>query len=177
MTSIELSDVAKGFNKVKLSLSVKDYIGQSRAKNIIKMHIASLDKKPTTMTPEAAEYLGESALGIPRLVGNFRLHASARAGELSHSTVELGDAKYALALLGVDKNGLMPIDRRLVKYLLARDNKAVGVNALAAVCGCSKRDITEMVVPRMSYANMLTRNNRSMLELTKEAMNIYETNK
>jgi len=174
MTSEQLSKVAQGFNQVKTSKDLRDYVGQQRAKDIAKMHIDSLDFKPTNMSIEASVKIGEAALGVPRVANNFRLHASARAGALRHAAVREVDVMYALQLIGVDKNGLMPIDRRLVKYLLSRDNKAVGVNALAAVCGCSKNDITEMMIPRMSYAGMLTKNNRSMNELTKEAVKFYE---
>ncbi len=173
MTPKQLSEVASKFNRVKTSGSMDDYIGQEHAKRIIAMHVNSLDVRPTVMDKDAADLIGHSALGIPRLANNFRLHASARAGELGHDKITLSDTHYALLTIGVDKHGLLPIDRRLIEYLISRKNQAVGINALAAVCACSKPDITEMVVPRMVSAFMLTRNSRSMLVLTEKALEVY----
>jgi holliday junction DNA helicase RuvB len=169
-----LSEIAINFNRVKTSKSFQDYKGQNNVIRLIYMHINSLDKTPNKITKEAADEIARRSLGTPRLTNNFRLHASCRAGELDKTSIDLKDVKYALDLIGVDKNGLHPVDRRLIKYLLERDNKPSGINALAAVIGASPSDVREIIVPRMSAAGILTRDSRSWIILSNQGIKNYK---
>jgi len=170
-----LSEIASNFIRVKQSKSFEDYKGQSKVIRLIDMHIKSLGRTPGKISNQAADELARRSLGTPRLTNNFRLHAGCRAGELGKTKIDLEDVRYALELLGIDDNGLHPSDRRLIKYLLERDNKPSGINALAAVIGASPSDVREIIVPRMSAAGILTRDSRSWIILSDQGIKLYNT--
>jgi len=175
MSNSDLASVVSRRNAVKSERSFDNYVGQSRAKSIVMMHIDGLhiDCSNIKITDEASEIIGSRALGITRIANDFRFHAEARALQLGSTIVNEEHALHALDLLGVDENGTMPIDRRVIEFLVRRENKPVGVKSLASVAGCSQDDIENMVLPRLTSAGLITKDHRNWNVLTDFAMSEY----
>jgi holliday junction DNA helicase RuvB len=173
MSAADLARVVALRNGVKSEKSFTNYIGQPTAKAIVQMHIEGLGAKISGITPDAAGIIAERSLGITRLANDYRFHAEARAKQLNNPMVNPEHAGYALDILGIDSNGTTPLDRRIINYLIQRNNKPVGINALASVAGCSKDDVENMVLPRLVSADILTKDHRNWNILTDKAIGDY----
>jgi len=79
----------------------------------------------------------------------------------------------AMHILGVDENGLTEEHLRTIKVLMARDNKPLGTKALSEAIHSSKIDVEERIVPQLTLAGFMTRDNRSMKMLTTKAYEYY----
>ena len=75
-------------------------------------------------------------------------------------------------LLGVDERGLHPADRRVIKVLIDRENKPMGVAALASMASLSKVDLEQMIEPRLELCGFLHRSPRGRM-LTQACIEEY----
>jgi len=170
----DLSDMAILQNKVKAEKSFANYKGQETAKTIIWMHMEALGKTISKVSKAAADVIAKRAMGTPRLANNYVFHSKARAAEIGHDEVTAEDADYAMNLIGIDRHGTDRLDRRVIKFLLERDNRPVGLSALANAAGCSKKDIEDMVLPKLFAAKIMTRDHRSWACLSDVALINYQ---
>jgi Holliday junction DNA helicase RuvB len=110
---------------------------------------------------KAAEELGKRARGTPRIVNRLlrRCRDVAEVKGDGRITVKVVDA--ALAMLGVDANGLDEMDRGILRAILEHyGGGPVGVNTVAVVVGEEPDTIEEVYEPFLIQAGFLKRTPR-----------------
>lgn len=173
MDETQLEEIVKARNAVKTTPSLENYKGQERVKTALMTAIDGLGFEPASINPQAAALIAKMALGTPRLANNYRKFAERRAGQLRKDIVEESDVRFILEALAVDEYGMALAERRVIRFLLERSNKPVGIRALAAIANCHPETISEMIVPKMFRAGLLTKDHRSMNMLTEAAIKAY----
>ena len=98
------------------------------------------------LTEGAAETIASRARGTPRLVNRYlrRIRDFAQVSEKDVADQTL--AASALARLGLDTEGLLPLDRQLLE-ILRRSGRPVGLKSLAVAVGEEERTIEDVYEP------------------------------
>ncbi len=153
--------------------SLEDYHGQERAKQLLELHIRSLGGEVDEIATDASRSLAERSCGTPRIAKQLYKNARARAVVVGHRIIQLDDVEYALALLGVDENGLQLADQRIVRFLMERFNDPIGADNLAKVARVSLADLKQMIEPRLINLGLLERTRKGRI-LTVKALKLYK---
>lgn len=97
---------------------------------------------------EAAEELARRARGTPRIAQRLLKRVRDYAEVKGDGTVTLDLAVYALDQLGVDKNGLDEMDRRILKIIQEKyDGGPVGIETLSSALGEETETLEEVYEP------------------------------
>jgi holliday junction DNA helicase RuvB len=100
------------------------------------------------MNTEAAGEVARRARGTPRVANRLLKRVRDYAQVKGNGTVDLELAIYALDQLGVDKNGLDEMDRRILKIIAEKyDGGPVGIETLAAALGEESETLEEVYEP------------------------------
>jgi len=100
------------------------------------------------MNTEAAGEVARRARGTPRVANRLLKRVRDYAQVKGNGTVGLELAIYALDQLGVDKNGLDEMDRRILKIIAEKyDGGPVGIETLAAALGEESETLEEVYEP------------------------------
>lgn len=100
------------------------------------------------MIPEAAAEIARRARGTPRVANRLLKRVRDYAEVKGNGTVTLDLAIYALDQLGVDKNGLDEMDRRILKIILEKyDGGPVGIETLSSALGEEAETLEEVYEP------------------------------
>ena len=101
-----------------------------------------------TMVPEAAVEIARRARGTPRVANRLLKRVRDYAQVKGNGTVDLELAIYALDQLGVDKNGLDEMDRRILKIIAEKyDGGPVGIETLSSALGEEAETLEEVYEP------------------------------
>ena len=101
-----------------------------------------------TMAPEAAIEIARRARGTPRVANRLLKRVRDYAQVKGNGTVDLDLAIYALDQLGVDKNGLDEMDRRILKIIAEKyDGGPVGIETLSSALGEEAETLEEVYEP------------------------------
>ena len=101
-----------------------------------------------TMAPEAAIEIARRARGTPRVANRLLKRVRDYAQVKGNGTVDLDLAIYALDQLGVDKNGLDEMDRRILKIMAEKyDGGPVGIETLSSALGEEAETLEEVYEP------------------------------
>ncbi|MBC7421332.1 MAG: Holliday junction branch migration DNA helicase RuvB [Bdellovibrio sp.] len=101
-----------------------------------------------TMHPDAAIEIARRSRGTPRVANRLLKRVRDYAEVKGDGTVTIELAKYALDQLGVDKNGLDEMDRRILKIILEKyDGGPVGIETLSAALGEESETLEEVYEP------------------------------
>ncbi len=101
-----------------------------------------------TMVPEAAAEIARRARGTPRVANRLLKRVRDYAQVKGNGTVDLDLAIYALDQLGVDKNGLDEMDRRILKIIAEKyDGGPVGIETLSSALGEEAETLEEVYEP------------------------------
>lgn len=159
-------------NRIPSPTSFEEYHGQDRAKLLLQTHIYSLLKAEIkNVDPEVKKEIALRALGNPRVLKQLYQHVTAYFKVVPDPT--LNDALDCFDLLGVDKYGLHYSDRRVIKALMDRGNKPVGLKALAGLSNVAPVDLEEMIEPRLVYCGFLERGPRGRT-LTPKTLEVFD---
>ena len=166
----ELSSII--MNQGQPPTNFKNYSGQESAKAILKMHIFSLgfDRIPDIAEAIARE-IAARALGNPRATKQMYEHVVAYQ-TLLRTPITLRGLNGLFDLLGIDSLGLHKHDIRVIKSILSRGNKPIGIAALSTLSGIPKGDIEEIIEPRLELCQLLERTPRGRA-LTQKAIDLY----
>ena len=134
------------------------------------MAIAAGGKLGVEVTPEGARALARGARGTPRiLLGHLaraRDLAQVEGHRSSHAAIDAEVAARALECQGIDRSGLLPIERKLLEALSARE-RPLGLRTLADLVGESPRTILEVHEPYLVQEGYLARTFRGRIATEK----------
>ena len=113
------------------------------------------------MQPLAAAEIARRSRGTPRVANRLLKRVRDYAEVKGDGTVTLELAKYALDQLGVDKNGLDEMDRRILKVIQEKyDGGPVGIETLAAALGEESETLEEVYEPFLIQEGFLQKTPR-----------------
>lgn len=100
------------------------------------------------MSPEGAAELARRARGTPRVANRLLKRVRDYAEVKGNGTIDHEIAIYALDQLGVDKNGLDDMDRRILKLMSEKyDGGPVGIDTLASALAEDRETLEEVYEP------------------------------
>lgn len=100
------------------------------------------------LNPEGAIEIARRSRGTPRVANRLLKRVRDYAEVKGDGTVTLDLAIYALDQLGVDKNGLDEMDRRILKIIFEKyDGGPVGIETLSAALGEEAETLEEVYEP------------------------------
>ncbi len=116
--------------------------------SLCKILVRSAQILNLTMAAEAAAEIARRARGTPRVANRLLKRVRDYAEVKGDGTVTLDLAIYALDQLGVDKNGLDEMDRRILKIILEKyDGGPVGIETLSSALGEEAETLEEVYEP------------------------------
>jgi holliday junction DNA helicase RuvB len=116
--------------------------------SLCKILIRSAHIMNLIMAPEAAAEIARRARGTPRVANRLLKRVRDYAEVKGNGTVTLELAIYALDQLGVDKNGLDEMDRRILKIIAEKyDGGPVGIETLSSALGEESETLEEVYEP------------------------------
>lgn len=122
---------------------------------IIKRSSQMLD---ITIENEAAVMLGARSRGTPRIANRVLRRCRDVAQVLGSGVIDKASAERTLGMLGIDKEGLDPMDRRILLTLVEKfDGGPVGVGTIGAALGEEPDTIEEVYEPYLIQKGFLAR--------------------
>lgn len=110
------------------------------------------------VTPEGALELAARARGTPRIALRLLRRARDLAQVEGSGVVDRSIAQRTLELLGIDHEGLDPLDRKILEVIIDRfDGGPVGIETLAAALGEDKDTVMEFYEPYLIAKGFLRR--------------------
>ncbi|MBL4588118.1 Holliday junction branch migration DNA helicase RuvB, partial [Candidatus Babeliales bacterium] len=125
---------------------------------------------------EAAEKVGASARGTPRIVKRLFRRVRDFAQFHEHAVIDVIIAEKALQFLGIDEQGLNALDRQVLIHLLKDfDGGPVGLDTLAAMTGEDKETLEDYCEPFLIRLGLLQKTSRGrMIPVQKNTTAAYE---
>lgn len=100
------------------------------------------------MVPEGASEIAKRARGTPRVANRLLKRVRDYAEVKGNGSIDHDIAIYALDQLGVDKNGLDDMDRRILKLMAEKyDGGPVGIDTIASALGEERETLEEVYEP------------------------------
>ncbi len=96
---------------------------------------------------DAAGVIARRARGTPRIANRFLARVRDVAQAHGQGRITIGTAEQGLAMLGVDREGLDELDRRILAVLAESPGTAVGLKTLAVATGEEEGTIEEVYEP------------------------------
>lgn len=110
---------------------------------------------------ESAEELSRRARGTPRVANRLLKRVRDYAEVKGDGTVTKDLATYALDQLGVDKNGLDEMDRRILKIIAEKyEGGPVGIETLSAALGEESETLEEVYEPFLIQEGFIQKTSR-----------------
>ncbi|MGZ3726132.1 MAG: Holliday junction branch migration DNA helicase RuvB [Pseudobdellovibrio sp.] len=114
-----------------------------------------------TVDAESAEELARRARGTPRVANRLLKRVRDYAEVKGDGTVTKELATYALDQLGVDKNGLDEMDRRILKIIAEKyEGGPVGIETLSAALGEESETLEEVYEPFLIQEGFIQKTSR-----------------
>jgi Holliday junction DNA helicase RuvB len=127
---------------------------------------------------DACDVLASRSRGTPRFANRFlrriRDVAQSRGEWKIGETIRIDSAAVmeGLERLGIDKNGLDRVDRKILRTLFDNGGDAVGLKTLAATVGEEQRTIEEVYEPHLIREGLINRTSRGRCA-TRKAAELY----
>jgi holliday junction DNA helicase RuvB len=145
---------------------VKERLEPYSREELASMAISAGSKLGVEVTPAGARALADGARGTPRIL----LGHLARARDLAQvegpcargAVIGPEVALRALECQGIDRAGLLPIERKLLEVLSAR-GRPLGLRTLSDLLGESPRTILEVHEPYLVQEGFITRTFRGRI--------------
>jgi holliday junction DNA helicase RuvB len=107
---------------------------------------------------QAVAAIAKMSRGTPRVANRLLRRVRDYAQVRSNGTITVTNARIALERLGLDKNGLDDMDRKLLRTLIQNyDGGPVGINAMAASLNEEPDAIEEIYEPYLMECGLLAR--------------------
>ena len=136
--------------------------------DLFKIAINSAKKLDIAIDEKGAEIIAKRSRGTPRIVNRFLKRARDVAQIKGNNIITEDVANESLRMLGVDKNGLGEMDRRILQTLLRSGDVPVGLKTIAISVGEEEEtieDVYEAYLIQQGYINKTPRG-RIATELT-----------
>ncbi|MFH1023984.1 MAG: Holliday junction branch migration DNA helicase RuvB [Planctomycetota bacterium] len=108
----------------------------------------------------ATEVISRRSRGVPRIANRFLRRVRDLAQVKREKRVSADIAREALGMLGVDENGLVATDRKILEILARRAGEPVGLKAIALTVGEEEDTIEEVYEPYLMIQGYLDRTPR-----------------
>jgi holliday junction DNA helicase RuvB len=140
--------------------------------------IRSAQIQGLTMNAKAAEEIARRSRGTPRVANRLLKRVRDYAEVKGDGTVTLDLAIYALDQLGVDKNGLDEMDRRILKIIAEKyDGGPVGIETLSSALGEDAETLEEVYEPFLIQEGFIQKTPRGrMLTSYSKQLSLLENN-
>lgn len=116
------------------------------------------------MDAEAAAEIARRARGTPRVANRLLKRVRDYAEVKGDGTVDQALAQYALDQLGVDKNGLDEMDRRILKIIAEKyDGGPVGIETLSSALGEEAETLEEVYEPYLIQEGFIQKTPRGRM--------------
>ncbi|MGR3317315.1 MAG: Holliday junction branch migration DNA helicase RuvB [Candidatus Anammoxibacter sp.] len=136
--------------------------------DLFKIAINSAKKLDIAIDEKGAEIIAKRSRGTPRIVNRFLKRARDVAQIKGNNIITEDVATESLRMLGVDKNGLGAMDRKILQTLLRSGGVPVGLKTIAISVGEEEEtieDVYESYLIQQGYINKTPRG-RIATELT-----------
>ncbi len=128
------------------------------------------------ISPIAARMIADRSRGTPRFANRFlrriRDVAQWKSGADRPVKVDVEIVEEGLKRLGVDENGLDPMDRQIIRVLLSSGSQPVGIKTIAISVGEEERTIEDVYEPYLIQRGLLVKTPRGRL-LTARAAELF----
>ena len=148
-------------------------------KDLMKIIIRSAKILDIKVDKKGANEIARRSRGTPRIANRILRRARDFAQIKSDGIINLNVAKDALTRLGIDKNGLDDMDRRILKALVEKFNGGpVGLESLGVAISEDARTIEEVYEPYLIKEGFIQRTSRGRkaLEKTFLYLNVQKPN-
>jgi Holliday junction DNA helicase RuvB len=123
-----------------------------------------------TATDAGAKEIGRRSRGTPRIANRLTRRVRDFAQVRGRVTIDKADAEYGLGELGIDREGLDAIDRRLLTAIVDLfDGGPVGIDALAATLSEPRDTLEDVYEPFLLQRGFLVRTPRGR-QVTRKAL-------
>ena len=113
------------------------------------------------MSADGAEEIARRARGTPRIANRLLKRVSDYAQVKGDGTITHELALYALDQLGVDKNGLDDMDRKILRLMSEKyEGGPVGIDTLAAALGEDRETLEEVYEPFLIQEGFIQKTSR-----------------
>jgi Holliday junction DNA helicase RuvB len=101
----------------------------------------------TTIEPDAAKLVAGRARGTPRVANRLLARLRDVALARKRPTIDVATAEEGLGMLGIDREGLEPLDRQILALLGQTPHTPVGLKTLAVATGEESGTIEDVYEP------------------------------
>ena len=115
------------------------------------------------LSPEGRTELARHARGTPRIVNRFLRRVRDLAQVEGCPAIDAALARRGLDMLGVDRSGLLRLDRLVLETIAIAGNRPVGLKTLAVSVGEDERTIEDVYEPHLIRSGFLMRTARGRL--------------
>ena len=105
----------------------------------------------------AATLIASMARGTPRVANRFLKRVRDLAQVTAGNRIDAAVASDGLRRLGVDANGLLEMDRRILDVLVHSGGRALGLKTLGAAVGEDERTLEDVYEPHLLRSGLLIR--------------------
>ena len=125
------------------------------------------------LTEDGATTLAMHARGTPRIVNRFVRRIRDLAQVEGRTEIDTEIAKRGLTMLGIDDDGLLPVDRAILRVLLSAEGRPVGLRTIAASIGEDDRTLEDVYEPHLMRTGLVLKTPRGRI-LTAAAYNLLQ---
>ncbi len=126
-----------------------------------------------TVTDTGAKEIGRRSRGTPRIANRLTRRVRDFAQVDGYREIDAKQASHALDELGIDREGLDQVDRRLLSMILQQfTGGPVGVDALAASLGEPRDTLESVYEPFLLQRGFLLRTHRGRMATSKAAKHL-----
>ena len=113
------------------------------------------------LTQDAAQILGGRCRGTPRIANRILRRCRDVAQVRGSGVIDLEAANRTLQMLGIDDQGLDPMDRKILSMMIDKfDGGPVGLNTIGAALGEENDTLEEVYEPYLIQKGLLARTQR-----------------
>ncbi len=182
MEDYKKEEIIEAFDSDFEPTTFDEYIGQDKAKQLIKYHLDALGSDyEVKFTEEAKSKIAEISFSVMRVAHQYKRNTAVIAKARNKKVADIEDVKEMMRLYGINEDGLGRPHIAIIKALIKRwrytpegKSHALGSQALADIANVTKSDIDTIYVPILTKLGILERDARSMKQLTPYAIEKYK---
>jgi len=130
-------------------------------KDLVQILMRSAKILEIKLTEDAAKILGGRCRGTPRVANRILRRCRDVAQVRGSGVIDLEAATKTLQMLGIDDQGLDPMDRKILSLMIDKfDGGPVGLNTIGAALGEESDTLEEVYEPYLIQKGLLSRTQR-----------------
>ena len=132
-------------------------------KNLTAIVLRAADLLGIEIDEDAAAEIGSRSRGTPRVANRFVRRVRDVAQVEGSGRIDLAAAQKGLEMLGVDRQGLEKIDRRILRMLVEQKGNPVGLKTIAVSIGEEEGTIEDVYEPFLIQEGLLLKTARGRI--------------